>query len=152
MSSHIRSLFLSQPWLLRRAHCQPRSGHQCPPGPQTTGFCMRNFSCRFLKTFSFPCACWEWDCLGVPRAALGTIERFDRCAFHPFRSSFPSTHTRQTSRGVIITFRPGPQAILACLCVWPMDSQRAPLPVLGPLGPPSSACNCRAGKSCLQGG
>lgn len=100
-----RSLFLSQLWLLRRAHCQPWSGHQCPPGLRTTGFCMRNSSCRFLKTFSLPVG--SGTVSGFPGPASGTIEHFDRCAFHPLRS-FPSTDTQQTTRGVVMTFLPDP--------------------------------------------
>lgn len=71
-----------------------------------------------------PCAQWEQeqDRETVPGArgqlqGLLPIKCFDGHASHP---SYPSpVLAPQTVRGMIVTFGPGPQAILACLCQAP---------------------------------
>lgn len=51
-----------------------------------------------------------------------------------------------------MTFLPGPLSSLACLVSGPMDSQKAPPPVLGPLGPPCSACSCHQARAASKEG
>lgn len=92
-----------------------------------------------------PCAEWEQeqDRAMVPGArgqlrGLLPIKCFDGHASHPSNPPSPVL-APQTVRGVIVTFGPGPLAILACLCVQPSVGT---LCCSGALVPPTLACNC----------
>lgn len=74
--------------------------------------------------------------MGYPGPTSGTIEHFDRCAFHSLRS-LPNTDTQPTMRGVVMTFLPGPLSSQPAWCLGPQTPRRLHLLFWGPWGHPA---------------